>query len=730
MPHVLRLVLLTGLLVLTEGGLADSGPGIAPRVLAHRDEARALGIFRERGGDLAPAPLLDKAARTPETPVKLWVFFTDKGLGTRDDLDRALHAFRGDLSPKTRARRAAVDANLASDFTDLPVWNGYVDALREAGFQVRRTSRWMNAASITTTAGRLHDLERMPFVRYVQPVLTKRAPLPDPDRGDLRPQGEIAPEGTAVVCTTAVLDPVEAQFYGPSYNQLGEIQALALHRLGYSGAGVRVMVLDTGFLKSHPAFLLTNWIAEWDFVHEDGNTANEGVDAAHQHNHGTGVWGVAGGYAPGALIGAAFAAEWVLAKTENVSSETTAEEDNYVAALEWADTLGVDVTTASLAYFTFDGGSGYTKSQLDGDTAVITRAVDLAVAKGIACVNAMGNSGPMATTLETPADADSVIAVGAVDSCAAIPNFSSRGPTWDGRTKPEIVARGVSTYWARASGGFAGANGTSLATPLIGGLAALLKEAHPSWSGYEIRAAIMASGTQSGAPDNAYGWGLAQGSIALSYNGAPEPARMTLPFKLLTPAAGAILTDVTPTLLWRKSTAMIPGDLANYRLLVDDNPAFTSPETVLVGPDTTYTFAIGLSSGAERWWKVEALGNLGYVRRSMNTHSFTIGGTVAVTPEPGTSRLMLGAAAPNPMRGATEFQIQVPQGDRARLEVISVSGRVVRRFDLTGDGAVHSLGWDGTDAAGHRVPAGMYVYRLSGSRATSLPARKILVLAR
>ncbi|HET9234623.1 MAG TPA: S8 family serine peptidase, partial [Candidatus Eisenbacteria bacterium] len=498
----------------------------------------------------------------------------------------------------------------------------------------------------------------------------------------------------------------------------------------YSGAGVRVMVLDTGFLKSHPAFALTNWIAEWDFVNEDGNTANEAGDIATQHNHGTGVWGVAGGYAPGALIGPAFAAEWVLAKTENVPTETHAEEDNYVAALEWADTLGVDVTTASLAYFGFDDGTGYTKSQLDGDTAVITRAVDLAVAKGIACVNAMGNSGPMATSLETPADADSVIAVGAVDSCAVIPNFSSRGPTWDGRTKPEIVARGVSTYWARASGGFAGASGTSLATPLIGGLAALLKEAHPSWSGFQIRAALMATGTQSGAPDNNYGWGLAQASSALSYSSAPQPPRMTLPFKLLTPASGASLTDVTPTLLWRKSKAVIPGDQAMYRLLLDDNAAFASPETILVGPDTTYTFAIGLPPGAQRWWKVEALGNLGYVRRSMNTHVFTISNTVAVTPEPGTSRLMLGAAAPNPMRGTTAFQVQVPEGERARVEIISVSGRVIRRFDLIGNGAVHSLRWDGTDAAGHRVPAGMYVYRLSGARTISAPARKILVLAR
>jgi len=728
---IFRLTVLASLLLLTQRGQASSGPGISPRVLEHKDEARRLGLFREREGTFAPEPLLDQAARAPGGPIRVWVFFTDKGLGTRSDLDQALEAFRSDLIPKARERRKALGPDLGANFTDLPVYSGYLDALRAAGFAVHRASRWVNAASITLPGARLVELESMPFVRYVQPVLEKHAPIPDLDRGErlrTRP-GDLSPYDAAVACTTAVGDSVEAWFYGPSYNQLGQIQALQLQRLGYSGAGVRLMVLDTGFLKTHPVFAKAHLVAEWDFINEDGNTANEGSDNGGQDDHGTGTWAVAGGYAPGALIGPAFAADFLLAKTEDVTQEVHAEEDNYVAALEWGDQLGVDVTTASLAYFTFDSGGSYTFANLDGDTAVITRAVDLAVAKGIACVNAMGNTGPSPSSLESPADADSVIAVGAVDTCGTIAGFSSRGPTADSRIKPEIVARGLSTYWAKANTlNYGPASGTSLSTPLIGGLAVLLKEAHPTWSGYQIRAALMATGTLSGSPNNTVGWGVAQGLAAMNSGPGTQPPRMTLPFKLLAPAQGAFLTNVKPTLRWTKSKASIVGDHATYRIILDDDNTFSTPETIQVSTDTTYTFPIALPPATVHWWKVEAVGNLGYVRRSMNTQYFVISGTVAVTPpEPVTPRFLLGAASPNPTRGMTRFSFKAPEGSRVAIDVISVSGRLVQRFDRIGDGAEHLVTWDGTDSKGARVPAGMYFYRMSGE-SNAIPARKILII--
>jgi|GEM_PF-248768 len=729
---VFRLVAIASLVILTQRTAAESGPGIAPRVLEHRDEAKRLGLFRDRQGAFAPAPLLDQVTRSPQNSVRVWVFFTDKGLGTRSDLDQALHTFRATLIPEARERRQVLGPDLGINFTDLPVYSGYVDALRSAGFKVHRVSRWVNAASIALPGARMAELESMPFVRYVQPVLEKHAPIPNPDQGDAHGQrpGETAPYDAAVGCTTAVGDSVEAWFYGPSYNQLGQIQALQLQRLGYTGAGVRLMVLDTGFLKAHPAFKNAHIVAEYDFVNEDGNTSNEGADNGGQDDHGTGTWAVAGGYAPGALIGPAFAADFVLAKTEDVTQEVHAEEDNYVAALEWADQLGVSVTTASLAYFTFDSGGSYTFGQLDGDTAVITKAVDLAVAKGIACVNAMGNSGPSPSSLETPSDADSVIAVGAVDTCGTIASFSSRGPTADGRIKPEIVARGLNTYWAKANTlNYGPASGTSLSTPLIGGLVVLLKEAHPTWSGYQIRNALITTGTLSGSPNNTYGRGVAQGLAAMNSGPGTQPPRMTLPFKLLAPAQGTFLTTVKPTLRWTKSRAVIPGDQAVYRIIHDDDATFATPETIQVGTDTTYTFPIALPPGTVYWWKVEAVGNLAYVRRSMNTHFFVIDASVAVNPPPETvtPRFTLGRAAPNPTHGVTQFAVRAPEGAHVAIEVLSVSGRLVKRFDLTGVGSPQLVSWDGTDTQGAHVPAGMYFYRMSGA-SNAVPARKILIV--
>jgi hypothetical protein len=403
----------------------------------------------------------------------------------------------------------------------------------------------------------------------------------------------------------------------------------------------------------------------------------------------------------------------VLAKTEDITQEVRAEEDNYVAALEWADTLGVDISSASLAYFSFDDSTGYTPDDLDGDTAVITVAIDIAASKGITCVNAMGNSGPGAGTLWTPADADTMLAVGAVDAAGAVADFSSRGPTADARVKPEISARGVSTYWAQAwTLGYGNANGTSLSTPLIGGLAALLKEAHPGWTPHEVRAAVIGTGSEAGSPNNDVGYGIARGLDALTFGGGtPQPPRMTLPFCLLEPAHDETLTTVIPTLAWSTSAAANGGDEAQYRVIYAEDQVFSAPDTVFVGTDTTFT--LGLPPGVTRWWKVEAVGNQGFTRKAMNTHSFTVDQALAIDPElPIGPAVLLAPAFPNPMGRETTFAFRVPAGEEATLEIVDVSGRLVRRFAVTGTGGPASLGWDGRDDAGRETPAGVYFYRL------------------
>ncbi|PIV38880.1 MAG: hypothetical protein COS29_05570, partial [Candidatus Omnitrophica bacterium CG02_land_8_20_14_3_00__42_8] len=233
----------------------------------------------------------------------------------------------------------------------------------------------------------------------------------------------------------------------------------AVHDSGLTGNGIRIAIFDTGFNKDHPAFQRIideeRLIAGHDFIFNDENVQDEIPDdttsEGNQDGHGTSVWSEIGAYVPGTMIGAAYRAEFILAKTERLGSETSVEEDNYVAAIEWADRLGVDVISTSLGYRTFDNFE-YSFSDLDGETAVTTQAVNWAFRRGIIVAVAAGNEGndPHYPDggLGSPADAFGALSVGAVDGNGVIAAFSSHGPTADGRVKPDLCARGVSAYLA------------------------------------------------------------------------------------------------------------------------------------------------------------------------------------------------------------------------------------------------------------------------------------------
>ena len=195
--------------------------------------------------------------------------------------------------------------------------------------------------------------------------------------------------------------------------------------------------------------------------------------------------------------------------------EQPIEEDNWVAGMEWADSIGAGVISSSLAYIDW-----YSYFDMDGNTAVTTIAADMAAQLGIVVCNSMANAGPGSGTLHAPADADSIVACGAVYSDGEIASFSSRGPSSDGRTKPEVCAQGVSTRCASASSptSYTYANGTSLSTPLIGGVAAVILSAHPDWTPMQVREALMMSADNALSPDNNYGWGIPDILAAIQYS--------------------------------------------------------------------------------------------------------------------------------------------------------------------------------------------------------------------
>ena len=224
-----------------------------------------------------------------------------------------------------------------------------------------------------------------------------------------------------------------------------------------------------------------------------------------------------GGYAEGRLIGAAFGATFVLAKTEDNRSETPIEEDYWVAGLEWLESMGVDVVSSSLGY-----NGWYEYSDMDGKTAVTTRAADIIAAKGVVVVNSMGNEADDDWYyMNAPADGNNVISVGGVNSLAEINGFSSRGPTFDGRIKPDVMAMGSSVFFARPYdvSSYQTGRGTSFSTPVVAGIAALVLQAHPCLTPFQVRDALRETASRSQSPDNDYGWGVVNAYDAVFYHG-------------------------------------------------------------------------------------------------------------------------------------------------------------------------------------------------------------------
>ncbi|MEW5925760.1 MAG: S8 family serine peptidase, partial [Candidatus Zixiibacteriota bacterium] len=365
----------------------------------------------------------------------------------------------------------------------------------------------LNAASFEIDLNTLETVKDLPFVYKISPVAVFIRPAIIETTDDSQTEGlKVSPEDT------------EPLNYGQSYVQNQMINVPAMHLLGYNGQGVIVAMFDGGFRKSHTAFTeIVNegrLLDEWDFVFNDGNTQNEAEDTPTAQNHGTSTWSTLGGYEPGTLIGPAYGASFLLAKTEDVRSETVVEEDNWVAALEWVDSLGADIISASLGY-----SDWYTYSDYDGVTAITSAAASTAAALGIIVCNSMGNSGPDSGTLTAPADAFDIVAVGALSSSEIIASFSSRGPTYDGRTKPEVCAMGVSTRCAEGTSDtyYTYKSGTSLSTPMIGGACAVLLSANPALTPLQVRKALMETADNADSPNNAYGWGVADALQAFNW---------------------------------------------------------------------------------------------------------------------------------------------------------------------------------------------------------------------
>jgi subtilisin family serine protease len=445
-----------------------------------------------------------------EGAARYWVYWKSTALkdGSRSELA---------LSPRAVDRLGRHGRTPGSDPRDYVVPRATLAPILERGLVIKRISRFLQAASVEMTADQARELAVDPRILDVRPVARFVRPLEPADVSTSAPMPGSQRRGSALDTDPRTL---LAGDYGNAWDQLDMLGVQELHDRGYSGEGVLVAIFDTGFYKVHESLSGLDLIAEHDFVCGDDEVQwlpGDACGVSRSNDHGTYTWSTLGGFAPGNLIGPAYRAEFALAKTEDVSREVHQEEDNYVAALEWADSLGADVVSSSLGYRAFDDGSEYTVAQLDGRTAPITVATDVAADRGILVVTAMGNEGPGESTLGVPADGRRVVSVGAVDERGVLALFSSWGPTGDGRIKPDVVAMGVRTACAASAGPhvYARVNGTSLSTPLAAGLAALLIEAEPAWGPDSVAAALRRSGDRHEDPTNTMGWGVPDGVRAL-----------------------------------------------------------------------------------------------------------------------------------------------------------------------------------------------------------------------
>ncbi len=414
-----------------------------------------------------------------------WVFFNDK------DCDARIQ-----LSDRSIDRR--LQQKIPFDIHDLSICQNYIDSLEIDGVTIRQYSRWFNAVSISIhSESLLESILAYSFVKKVQPVNKIRTKHKTFLSFDNKFSKHEERSGSFFS-------------YGSSFNQINMLGGVDLHNEGFLGENMVIAVFDAGFNQAQTLPIFENlWDNNqiqdtYDFVDNDD-------DVFSGSSHGTMVLSTMGGYMVDSLIGTAPEATYMLFRTEDSGSETLIEEDNWAAAAEYADSVGVDIINSSLGYTILydDTLNSHSYSDMDGNSTLITNAADFAASRGMLVVNSAGNSGNSEWYyIGAPADGDSVLAVGAVNAIGDIASFSSRGPSYDGRVKPNVCAQGVYAVVADLDSTIRVANGTSFSAPIIAGLAACLWQAAPELNNMDILNSIEQSAHLFYNPNDSLGYGI------------------------------------------------------------------------------------------------------------------------------------------------------------------------------------------------------------------------------
>ncbi|WP_026953830.1 S8 family serine peptidase [Algoriphagus vanfongensis] len=407
------------------------------------------------------------------------------------------------LTSKALERRAR--EGVSPDSTDLPVTQKYVDELYSLSHYILYQSKWLNASVVVTDELGAIEMASLPFVDKVELVAKGYIPSPNARIGR-----RIFASTTSKICPPGGENKRELEVKElPSDFQNSLLGIPDMHEEGFRGAGIAIAVFDAGFPGTDESEALAHLfsndqiLATRDFVRPWNPNVYE------DNQHGTNVLSLIAADDAEELVSGAPDASYFLAMTEEMATEYLVEEFNWLRAAEYADSLGIDIINSSLGYWDFDDASmNHSLEDLDGQTTIITQAANLASQKGILVVNSVGNYGSRESSLTAPSDSPLVLAIGSVNQDLTISSFSSRGPTGDGRIKPDLVTFGSGVALIRSNGNVGYANGTSFSAPQITALAAGLWQAKPEWTRAELVQNLLKSASQYDNPDNEMGYGI------------------------------------------------------------------------------------------------------------------------------------------------------------------------------------------------------------------------------
>lgn len=620
---------------------------------------------------------------------KHFIYFKDKGPENQNSLNKSSQLYTEALERLSHRSVQRRMKNMGEEiilYEDLPVYAEYINDLNKLGIKIIHELNWFNSVSAALDDGQFKIVSSLPFVKSVERVNKLYYKNPEVPEQELY----------KIANLDSTFD------YGLSFKQVNLSDVPFVHSKGIDGKNVLIGILDSGFdWKKHESLTGRNVIAEFDFIFNDSVTANEDGDIPDQHSHGTSIFSILGGYKSGFLIGPAYNSSFILAKTEDVRSETHIEEDNYAAALIWMESLGVDITSSSLGYNIFDKStSSYTYNDMDGKTTIVTKAAELAFERGITAITSAGNEGNTSWKfIVSPADGFNTIAVGAVNELGSRANFSSIGPTFDGRIKPEIAALGVQDFHALAGTidqyGFS--SGTSTAAPIASGIAALLLSAHTHLKNTQIRSILLGSASNSSNPNNEIGYGIISAKRAIEF---PNLELVNNNFKLHKIFFDNGLNQAAAKIFYKTGS----GDFLSANLINEDgyNYSYNFP-SIANGQKVEFYFTFSDSQSNE--FRIPEIKNYEFIYGSdvislnlETKQTFAVNGVSDFFPNPFL-----------PSNNKTTRVIFNSSGNELfKMIIIDGTGQKIKEISMLSNPGENFVEWDGYSDHGYLCASGVY----------------------